>query len=371
MSEGCNPHHLHASLNTDSVFWDRYLLDKFSALNMQILTLANDIFHWVMWKKRESINPWKVALGDKPGEARWQSTTDGAVDVKVKQSRDFHKSGIENSKGLSFKQDTTLTWSLTLRLNTIRASELEVVITHDTPKLKFKRNDSQAFWDWDGLIEKYEQDAINTIKSRMDVAGIESQVSAVLNGKGKFVFPGAGDFAMQDPTFNQNGDLLETLQLEAGPLNIDDDFHLQVAAPGQPSDRQWVKVAKDGDAADCLLVANQSQATLFQIDDGKPTVDVQGLPTGQRVSTGPAGAPVPGQMYALQDVFFDTPDTAKTRPQSLECYTTSSGFFYSADQKYWWNRFVLENQKLRLFLGNPPANGVQLPVKPFLLQAIC
>ena len=390
------------------VFWDCYLLDRFSALNMQILTVANDMFHWVMYSKREAVNPWKIAQGNKPGEASWQSTTDGAVyswtgeykdkdgldyditttkidnamkwirgsdvvkvDVKVKQSRKYNQSAKgEFDMGHSFTQETLLTWSLTLRLNTIKAGALEAVITYDTPNLESKRSDSQSFWDWGGLIEKYQQDTINTIKSRLDVAGIQSQLSSVLSGKGTFVFPGAGDFAMRDPVFTLNGDLLVTLQLVAGQLIIDDDFHLRVAAPGQASDGQWVKVAKDGNAADFLLVASQSQASLFQTDDGKLTVDVQGLPTGQRASVGPANAPAPGQMYTLQDVFFDTPDMAKTRPQTIDFYTTGSGIFYSVDGKYWWNRFVLEDQKLRLFLGNPPADGVQLPVKPFLLQAV-
>lgn len=293
------------------VFWDGFLMKKFSALNMQILALANDMFSWVMWSKRVYPNPWKVDQAAKPDSAPWESTPDGAkyswsglyndkdgsdydktvtkidnvmrwmpgtefvkVDVQITQARSYNQSSkSEFDMGYSFTQNTSLTWSLVLRLNTIKAGELETVVSYDQPKLTSNRSDSQAFWHGD-LVKKYEQDVIDRIKAELNTSAIHSEVSGVLNDKGRFVFPGAGDFNMSDPAFNPRGDLLVKLDLVPGQLPIDDDFHLQVAAPNQDFHGQYVKVEKDGDDAAWVLVADKQQATLFQTSNDELRVDV-------------------------------------------------------------------------------------------------
>jgi hypothetical protein len=142
---------------------------------------------------------------------------------------------------------------------------------------------------------------------------IHSEVSGVLNDKGRFVFPGAGDFSMSDPAFNLRGDLLVKLDLVPGQLPIDDDFHLQVAAPNQDFHGQYVKVEKDGDGAAWVLVADKQQASLFQTSNDELRVDVTGMPTGQCAVTGPVSSAESGKPYSIQEVSFSTKETAKTK----------------------------------------------------------
>lgn len=93
---------------------------------------------------------------------------------------------------------TFVDWTLTLRTNTIKAGELETVVSYNPPKVR-------------------------------------------------------------DPKFNQNGDLLLTLRLEAKAIYVDDDFHLQVASSDVQIHKRWVKVSHVGDEADLVLMGNQEQ----------------------------------------------------------------------------------------------------------------
>ncbi|KAM0228549.1 hypothetical protein ACHAPO_010626 [Fusarium lateritium] len=372
------------------VFWDRYLADKLSGLNMQILTVASRMHQWTMYGSAN--DNWELSNDPKPSEAKWSNSATGVsyhwhgihtnerkfststtttsvdnamewrpgtdiVDVRVRIVIEYQ------TKEMWFfwlNEDiiktSTLTWALKLRLGTIKAGVLEAQVVETPPKVDFKH------WTESGPVNlngeqtmKCEEDAKALIATSISPGNIKNSVSEVLNSKSKFVFPGAGEFALRDPKFSQRGDVMATLQLEGQGIAIDDDFHLQVSADdgfiNEDFIGKWLKVAYAGDNARLVLVDSQSQATLFQISDGNLVVDIEGRPAGQRALTQNPES----ETAKAQDLYFNTPKTKPASPGiKLEFLTTGSKLLFSTDQgRHWRSRFILHDGYI-VFYTSPP-----------------
>lgn len=163
---------------------------------------------------------------------------------------------------------------------------------------------------------------------------------------------------MKNARFNASGDLLIELSFMQNAIAIDDDFHLQVAAPGKSDlDGKWLKVETNANNSPVILVSNQTDGTLFQLDDGDLVVDQQSRPTGSRAITRPLAR------QELADILFVTSETFKSsneRSEKLECTTTGSNFDYSFGDKLWWKSFTLDQEsgtRVQLFKGDSEHPG--------------
>jgi len=395
------------------IFWECYVLQKFALLNMQCLTLANDSSYWSQGRKgsKETGNDWIITDGPRPVSAPWilnatkatfkwqgrlKREAEGArcildtaisndlawipgsdtatISVSIMQNWSVHS---DNLRSLKIGADSCVSWTAAMTLNTIKAGELSVTVACGAPDLQYLTNMSL----FDGqqccipLREHHENQVNEALKSGVDMGKIQTELTDALNGQSKFVFPGGGDFFMKNPKFNTTGDLLIDLSYVQKEIAVDDDFHLQVSAPGVAgTDGQWLKVSDTADNnSTVVLVATQQEATLFQIDNGNLVIDQAGLPKGLRASTKSAAAPA-----KVQDLVFVSGDTFDKIDASgkLECSTTGSKFSYSLDSTTahwsanWYGTFALDVEtKSRVLLFKGKVKDAA-PLAVFSLNAI-
>ncbi|KAF4436824.1 hypothetical protein FACUT_6093 [Fusarium acutatum] len=366
-----------------AVFWDAYLATKFSEFNLQTMSIANDIWWWIRTDNRGLDNPWKLTPDGKPSTARWSPTDKGAefhwhegdnmkigdqefdtwdtivrnymnwkpgtdeveIFMWVTSMRIVHyHSGMD---GGMFRNVVELKWSLKLRLNTIKDGRLETVITADSPKVTSQQinDDSRQWWRMrDDDMKVFEKKTEESVMEALAKRDFTKDLSAILNDRSKFIFPGAGEFAMREPKFNDRGDLQLDLRFEGAEIVVDDTFHLIVNAEDTPPHRKWVKVvAVNAKRWKAVLVEKQSEGTEFQLSDGNLVVDVEGMPTGPRARPQNSESD-----SVMRHVEFDSLDGVK-----CEFSITGSEVTFSWDNGRTWNRrFYIKDGWLGFLFGD-------------------
>ncbi|KAK3935739.1 hypothetical protein QBC46DRAFT_346284 [Diplogelasinospora grovesii] len=248
---------------------------------------------------------------------------------------------------------------------------LAVGVHYAQADLQHKYSSTHTAWD-EGSRKKYESEALTALQSGIHgLDNLQQDMSNAVNQQSSFVFPGAGDFFMKRAAFNAAGDLLLELSFEQKAIIIDDDFHLQVAAPHAPDIHgKWLKL----EDSSVVLVVDQKDATLFQLDNGSLVVDQSGLPAGPRSVTKTAP-----DSDDVQDLIFVAakPDSEEessddeTTEKKLECSTTGSKFDYSFNisSGLWYDTFALDTtgKHIQLFKGDTDAPG---PYRVFNLSAV-
>ena len=398
------------------VFWDRYLLDRFQLLNIQCMDLANNSLYWVGGQAASAFitRPWRLSTAPKPTSAPWTMSDYGArykwigerkgdgsdifvenLDVnttiencmewtpgsnsatfKVKIELNWvypQKVGLLNA---SLEGSSKFSWSVGLKLITIKDGALEVGLDYLYPHVSVDLNTPNVVAaivvDKVGVKNECEKLARAFMEQNVgDLSSIKRDMANTLNGQSKLVFPGGGDFFMKNPKFNNAGDLLMELSFVAKEIVVDDDFHLQVSAPGHIQlNGSWLAAADDGRVA---FVSDQKSATLFQIDDGILVIDQAGRPTGSRALNVTMES-----ISEVQDIALFDPESFKELIRTpahavpLEVSTTGSQFTYSIDGGLIWRGdFVLAagetEKRLQLFMGDTDEPG---PYEVFSLLAI-
>ncbi|CVK92025.1 uncharacterized protein FMAN_07042 [Fusarium mangiferae] len=363
-----------------AVFWDAYLADRFSEFNLQALSIANDIWWWIRTDGRGLDNPWKLTEKGKPSTAWWRPTDKGAIfdweapggrKIGDREYDSWHafvgnymkwKPGSDEVEismllnsmrrveydGGMFQNIVELKWSLKLRLNTIKDGKLETVITADSPKVTSKQiNDNSRQW-WrmgDDDMREFEKKTEESVTEALAKRDFTKDLSAILNDRSKFVFPGAGEFAMREPKFNDRGDLQLDLRFKGDEIVVDNTFHLIVNAEGLPYHKQWVKVVTiDTQTWKAVLVKDQWEGTEFQLSDGNLVVDVEGMPSG------PRARPEDSESESvMRQVVFDSLDGVK-----CEFSITGSEVTFSRNDGRTWNRrFYIKDGSLGFLFGEP------------------
>ncbi|KAF5253730.1 hypothetical protein FANTH_1422 [Fusarium anthophilum] len=376
-----------------AVFWDSYMATKFSEFNMQTLSLANDIWWWIRTDNRGLNNPWKLSRHEKPSTAWWSPTKTGLefhwddrddekidnqhyerwgttvhnymnwkpgtdeVDISMWVFSERVVNWQTGFEGGMFRNAVELKWSLKLRLNTIKDGKLETVITADSPKVTSKQmHDGSVFWwrmqDEDmRVFEKKTQESVTEALAKRDFT---KSLSAILNDRSKFVFPGAGEFAMREPKFNDSGDLQLDLSFKGDGIVIDDTFHLIVNAEDTSPHRKWVKVVTTDDHAwKAVLVESQSEGTEFQLSDGNLVIDVQGMPKGRKARIEKSESESESESIMRQLVFVSDEEEDK-----CEFSITGSEVAFSRDQGRTWNRkFYIKHGSLGFMFGESNPYG--------------
>ncbi|KAF5026752.1 hypothetical protein F66182_1171 [Fusarium sp. NRRL 66182] len=396
-----------------AIFWDQYLLNKLSELNLKALAMANDSYYWVYETNSSKLsgNAWYITDGSMPTSAPWVSNSTGAtfdwsgsrhegensffggqwskdttttisngltwaagastatITVDIKQNHKHWTGGHGGGTDTITGGDTHIAWSLTITLSTIKLGELSVAIDYSTPTLEYKYSSTQDFWDWGGAQKaSYENAATTALKSGVDISSIKQDLTDALNNQAKFVFPGAGDFFMKNPTYNQQGDLLVNLSYIQKEIAIDDVFHLQVAPGAGSLGGKWLKVDGSVDGSPLVMVDTQAEATAFQVDNGNLVIDQDHLPTGLRAETAPTA-----ETDKVQSLAFVTAGTFDRLDykQQLQCSVTGSNFAYSLDQAAnWISNFALDTETEKhvcLFKGDTDDAA---PFSVFQVQAI-
>ena len=385
-----------------SIFLEKYLMTRLDLLNMQCITLANDSYFWVSQQKgwKMTGNDWILTQYSKVTTAAWVPTDIGAtyswtgknfksnnsiwtgqwrdnlttiinnvmkwapgsdtvtVEVDIKQNRDQWTGGHGESTDTLSGGDTAISWKVVITLGTIKDGELDIQVTYGTPTLSYKYQSTQLAWDWGGSLKaSYETTAMDALKGGADLSSIQNSLKGALSGQSRFVFPGGGDFYMKNTKFNNRGDLLIELSYIAKAIEVDFDFHLQVSAPELPEvNGKWLKVSTTSTESNPVnLVADQKDATVFQIDNGDLVVDQSGFPTGSRAIT-----KVLGSNSKVQDLLLVTQDAfdKSQEKEKLECSMTGSKFAYALDggtSNIWYGTFALDPEtetKLQLFTGD-------------------
>lgn len=368
------------------VFWDGYLAAKFSEFNLQTLSIANDIWWWIRSNDRGLNRPWKLTDDGMPTTAGWNLDSRGASftwDANGNQplgnrQTDTWITFIGNSMrwkpgtdevDISMLVDSTrrvfydggmfhnvveLKWDLKLRLNTIKDGKLETAISGSPPSVRSKQyNDTSKWWNFgDDDMKDFEKKTEEAVKEALAKRDFTKDLSAVLNDKSKFIFPGAGEFAMREPKFNNQGDLQLGLTLKGEDILVDDTFHLVVNAEGLTHHGRWVQVVpSDGGAWKAVLVNTQAEGTEFQISDGYLVVDVQGMPSGPRASAGDS----PDSESNMRPVVFNSHDESENRTEpKCEFSVTGSEFLFSRNDGETWNRrFFVKDDSLGFLFGDP------------------
>ncbi|KAF4499694.1 hypothetical protein FAGAP_4145 [Fusarium agapanthi] len=393
-----------------SVFWDSYLVDKFSVFNLQALSIANDIWWWIRSNDRSLNRPWQLTSKERPTTARWSPTADGASYVwrepvvKELPDREFEswttlvgnnmewKPGtdeidifmyihsmrrIEHSRGF-YHNSLELRWRLKLRLNTIKDGKLEAIITSDSPQVKSQQihADSKSWFISDNDRRELESKTEEAVKAALAKRELTKDLSEILNDKSKFVFPGAGEFAMREPKFNAQGDLQLDLTLKSEDIIVDDTFHLIVNAKGSEPHEKWLKLeTREENTWRAVLVKDQAEGTEFQISDGNLVMDIKGLPEGPRAGISNISSESRQRLMVFNseeeyEDFEKEQDDAKKR-QKCEFSVTGSEVLFSRDNgKTWHRRFYLKGDMVGFTFGDPHPYYDDEDVKLFMLDAI-
>ncbi|KAI9836296.1 MAG: hypothetical protein M1837_003424 [Sclerophora amabilis] len=161
------------------IFWERYLMKKFALLNMQSITVANDSYFWILTRdaKPTSVpwvstdtgatfkwtgqlilqpdgtfsHPWRDNVTTTiTNELRRAAGSDSvSITVNVKQDRDHWTAGHRGESDTLSGGDTSISWNVTILLDTIKAGRLEVKVAYGAPALSYEYSSSQQFWDFD------------------------------------------------------------------------------------------------------------------------------------------------------------------------------------------------------------------------------
>ncbi|KFZ23215.1 hypothetical protein V502_02306 [Pseudogymnoascus sp. VKM F-4520 (FW-2644)] len=363
------------------VLWERFFAVKLRVLNDRCVTLANDLFWWVEDAKNSKANnnDWNIDSNNKPANFDWVvgvdrltyafvgkkytgSNWDGwrhEIDAKVTNTMKWtpgtekasmsvdiwvrHKHWTQGHRGGS---DSITTTSSSIKWNTdlsLAASDhdagLVVTITNGEVKLDTKYETTQDPFDWAGTRERNQKEAESSMQSHVDLSAIGSELGQALSGSSKFVFPGGGVFALKSPAFNNTGDLLVELRYTSKPINIDDDFTLQILAKDKDFNLHYLKIAKDGEGSPAQFVADEKQATMFTLDDGNLCEQLSDGKRGRKATIPENGTD--------QTLIFASPSAAKEpADKKLEFSTTGSAFAYSLDMQDWFNNLRVNDKGL-------------------------
>jgi hypothetical protein len=232
-------------------FWDRYLFDHLKPFNSIVLDMVNRLkicaekeeqlrddekFEWSCTNKPRPSNDSLGWIGVANGadfswsgrhyseefmestvttELRW---TAGSNQIKLKVNVHLERQTTSGgaSSGITNVTHIYVNRELTLSLNSVLKGGLAVVVEEAPPKVWAEGHKSWLFLELSsGQVPERMMKHVETrlVKEDHDlVKGLED----ALNGQKHFIFPAGGTFAMKDPVFNAEGDLLIGLNYEAG-----------------------------------------------------------------------------------------------------------------------------------------------------------
>ena len=410
------------------VFWNAFILDKLQVVNTQSLTLANNIYHWVYVKTATTStnNTWIISSKDKPTEASWVNGDTSATyswsefkpdnhtwmsgmskdEITTKINNEIKWTPGGNAISLSIdifihkyvwsqegevdRQTANFTislkWSLSITLSTIVDGGLATHIESTTPVLDIEKQ-ANSIWDPPNERSDFKSQGEETIKSGFHSDDFKSSLETLLNTQSKFIFLAGAEFFMSNPVFDNNGDILVELSYKTKDIAIEDIFLLRADNSADTTVHgHWLKVQNDSDDTPAILVADKTQATKFQVDDGDLVVDKASKPEGPRSlvklttatkdtcdfvfvteTTFDARLPEPKPKKAAAGADRNKPEFGK-----LECNTTGSLFVYGWDLSAvgddsgteYKPSFTLERERkerVQLYLGSRQHAGDYAP----------
>lgn len=227
---------------SNRIFFKNFICPKFEMLNMQCIVFANDAYDWIYKEHPEGYEihntPWKLDKGQKPETAPWNYTENGAsyskkfenlnnnnskwwepikwennyttvidnkltfspgsdtinLTVNMKMNLD-QKKGTESESGIIVDHptngETTISWSGSINLGTIKDGMLQVDVKFSNPTVTHTFNRSDLPYDWTGNrkrdIESKARKSLELgIKGLKD---LESNISKAMNPAVQFRFP--------------------------------------------------------------------------------------------------------------------------------------------------------------------------------------